>query len=724
MSEKNQQNEALGTQFLNSELGFLDYWHIFYGAKRHIIGVVLLSLLLAWFYLYLTKPVYEVDSILQLDEKSSSLGDIEKISSLLGATTSKINGEIELIRSRTILSYVVENLGLDIVVSSDEWRLVRRIKEKLGMYPPLQVKVNLLNTPQALLGTKLVVYMDSDKKFTLFTNEGQFLLNGVIGELVEKEGVTLKITSVNLKPGETFILTKVRMFDAIARLNQSLHVSEKTKDSGLLRISCKQTDPVLASNIINTITHYYVQQNITRHSEEASKSIAFLKKQLPFVRQGLTVAESALNKFRKENRSINIAEEGRSLLEQIVTVQQQISQAEVEYSTLIERYTPSHPTIKMLLAKTAKLKKGSKKLEKKMAARPKTEQKVLGLMRDERVKSDVYTFLLNKLQELRVVEAGTVGNVRIIDPAMIPSTPVSPKKKNILIAAIILGVFLGILFAFFKYLFRSVVTESEEIERTFGIAVSAEIPHSDIQEKLERKKAKWKNSTIKVDDENFLLNMQLKHEPTIEAMLSLRTNLHFLKPERNNIIAISGPSASLGKSFLSANMSSLLAGQNNLRVLLIDGDLRRGHLHEYFAFKERGLGLSDALNLEEHWRKCIRLTQIKGLDFLSTGTLPSRPANLLMTDQLKLILDEASLEYDIIWIDTPPVLVGTDAALIAAQAGLLLLLLRYGVNPMQEVKASIRHLQQAGIKVDSILLNDIKHQESRYGYYNAKYYKY
>jgi len=152
--------------------------------------------------------------------------------------------------------------------------------------------------------------------------------------------------------------------------------------------------------------------------------------------------------------------------------------------------------------------------------------------------------------------------------------------------------------------------------------------------------------------------------------------------------------------------------------LLIDGDLRKGHLHDYFDMG-RDSGLSGLLTGDKTLAEAIHATMHDKLFVMPTGLIPPNPSELLMNPRFEAMLEAVSSEYDIILIDTPPVLAVTDAAVISRHAGALFMLLRSGKNPMREIKQALRHIKNGGVDVSGILLNDImpKKGYGNYGYY-------
>ena len=205
-------------------------------------------------------------------------------------------------------------------------------------------------------------------------------------------------------------------------------------------------------------------------------------------------------------------------------------------------------------------------------------------------------------------------------------------------------------------------------------------------------------------------------ELAIESFRSLNTSLYFsLKQASNNIIMIAGASPSIGKSFTAINLAATMAG-SGIKVLLIDGDLRRGILHKYTR-DGRDKGLSELIT--ENAKDAsgyIHPTGVDGLDFMPTGKLPPNPAELLLHEAFKQQLDVLSRQYDQVIIDSPPILAVTDAAIIGRNAATTLLVVKANFHPMRELEQATKQLQQAGIDIKGIVFNDVERNTGRYGY--------
>jgi tyrosine-protein kinase Etk/Wzc len=338
---------------------------------------------------------------------------------------------------------------------------------------------------------------------------------------------------------------------------------------------------------------------------------------------------------------------------------------------------------------------------------PTTQQELVRLIRDVEVNTALYTSLLDTAQELRVVKAGTVGNVRVIDYAVTPSYPVKPSRIRILLLSLVLGVVAGVAAAFARKALRVGVDDPDLIEKYVNVPVYATISHSRNQDRI------YKN--LKSDKaKRAILAVKAPDDPAIESLRNLKTALHFgMMDVKNNCIMIAGPGPEVGKSFVSVNLAAVLAS-NDRRVLLIDGDLRRGHLHKYLGV-ERENGLSDFISGEIPIGQALHSTTIPGLTFIPTGAMPPNPAELLLHKRFTNCLSVLTPRYDHIIIDSPPILAVTDATIIGQMVGGTLMVLKAGAHPMREIEQAVKRLQQAKVNLRGLLFNDVNVQSQRYG---------
>ena len=405
-----------------------------------------------------------------------------------------------------------------------------------------------------------------------------------------------------------------------------------------------------------------------------------------------------------------------------MNVESQLNELTFREAEISQLYTKDHPTYKALLEKRQTLLKERDRLNKSVSAMPATQQEVARLSRDAESNRAIYMQLLNRQQELSIAKSSAIGNVRIIDTAVTEPKAVKPKKVLIVLIGLILGALISVALVLLRVFLRKGIDSPEQLEEK-GINVYASIPLSEWlsrNSKSDRKrslKAKRKTSPT-----NFLA-VENSADLAIEAIRSLRTSLHFAMMEaKNNVLMISGPSQSAGKTFISSNLAAVIA-QANKKVLFIDADMRRGYAHKLFKVNIDE-GLSSILSGKTSPDKAVKSVSSVNIDFISRGELPPNPAELLMHPRFETLMTWASEHYDLVIVDTPPILAVTDAAIIGRYVGTTLLVARFEMNTVKEVEVSIRRFEQSGIRVRGCILNSVIRKASSYygyGYTNYDY---
>jgi len=730
MMQQNQQRMEYSDVNQEDEIDLTQYLDALLDGKWLILLMVLCFFLMASVYAKLSTPIYQADALIQVEKKSPSLGGSTDLMSLMGQGDASSSTEIEIIRSRSVLQKVVEQLHLNVIAApkllpyfgayfyrtyqGDGFR-----KPVLGLasyaWGGEKIQVESLDVSGALLDKPLRLVNQGEQSFRLYDAD-VLLLKGKVGEMaVSPDGsVRIFISQLQSRVGTAFVVEKMRQEDAVLSCLANLKVSEKGKGTGIVSLTYSGAVPSLAKDILDTIAKVYLRQNVERKSEEAKRSLAFLQEQLPDVRAQLETAESRMNEYRLKAGSVNLTLETKGVLSQVVDLDKQLSELQLQRSDLSQRFTSAHPLMKALGEKEARLLQDKSQLENKVKALPETEQKMLTLMRNVKVNTEIYTYLLNKTQELKVVQAGTVGNVRILDFAVLPYKPIKPKKSLIAAVGTFLGFFLGVVVVFIRKAMHQGVEDPDLVEQKTGFSVFASVPHSEVQKKIHEEMRRKKGAS------DALLALVDDADLAIESLRSLRTNLHFaMMQSPNNRVMLTGPAPGLGKSFVSANFAAVLASSGK-KVLLIDADMRKGHMHEYFRL-QRSDGLSGLISGSLTLPEACHATAVENLFIMPTGVLPPNPADLLMSERFDEILEQASAEFDLVLIDTPPVLAVTDAVLIGRRVGVSFMLLRSGQHPMREIQHAIKSVEQAGITLSGLILNDIMPKRALYGYGNYKY---
>ncbi|HBQ6110684.1 TPA: polysaccharide biosynthesis tyrosine autokinase, partial [Klebsiella pneumoniae subsp. pneumoniae] len=555
-------------------------------------------------------------------------------------------------------------------------------------------------------------------KFTIQTDS--FEAEVKVGELFEKNNISIKVDEIQAKPGTSFTVEYLSKLKAINDLRDVLTVSDQGKDTGMLTLSLTGDDPVQIRKILDSISNNYLMQNIDRQAAQDAKSLEFLNRQLPQVRHDLDISEDKLNKYRQQKDSVDLSLEAKAVLDQIVNVDNQLNELTIRESEVSQHFTKEHPTYKALMEKRVTLLEEKAKLNKRVSAMPETQQEVLRLSRDVDSGRAVYMQLLNRQQELNIAKSSAIGNVRVIDEAVTQPRPVAPKKILIVIGGIIFGLIVSVAIIALRVFLRRGIESPEQLE-VLGINVYASIPVSETFAKNITKGLKSnKKKSLEYDE---FLAIQNPADLAIEAIRGLRTSLHFAMMEaRNNILMISGASPNAGKTFVSSNLAAIIS-QTGKKVLFLDADLRKGYTHKLFNVSNEN-GLSDYLAGKVDIKNCVKQIKTAGFDFISRGMVPPNPAELLMHSRFQNLLSWASDNYDLVIVDTPPILAVTDAAIIGNYAGTTLLVARFEQNTVKEIEVSAKRFEQSGVMIKGCILNGVVKKASSYYGYGYSHYGY
>ncbi|WP_104492063.1 polysaccharide biosynthesis tyrosine autokinase [Acinetobacter indicus] len=689
---------------------------------------VILSLVCALLYLRTTPDTYQVDALVQVEENKGAsaalLGDLSNVIE----QKSPAQAEIEILKSRLVLGTVIDRLNLNIRIHGTEDSFWSRLLNKHEYDSEYSGKSVLFKDNQKSFDVRSFDIPDyyRDKSLLLSFAEGQYRLSDSATEQVVFSAPLNQTSQLQSEYGlwkvgiysqdsfdSTYLIQKQSLPAAVRSLLADYSVAEKGKMTGVLGLNYQGTDKQHITQVLNAILAAYSQQNIERRSAETAQTLKFLEDQLPELKQQLDVAEREFNRFRQQYNTVDVTKESELYLTQSVTLETQKAELEQKVAEASAKYTAEHPIMQQMNAQLTAINKKINELDGTLRRLPELQRQYLQLFREVEVKQQLYTGLLNSYQQLRIAKAGEIGNVRIVDTAVEPIEPIKPKKLQILILSIFLGGFLGTLLALLRNMLRSGVKDSTQIENELDLPVYATVPRSPVQESRIKLLKKKKNIPI--------LAVKNSDDIAIESLRSMRTAIHFaLSSAKNNIIMVSGPAPEVGKSFISTNLATILA-QSQKRVLIIDADLRRGYLHKYFNHANQP-GLADYLNGQTELSQVIKATEVSGLDVIARGKSPANPSELLSTTQFSAMLNQLSEQYDHILIDTPPILAVTDGIIISQHAGVNLVIARYAKTQMKELELTINRFEQAGVKVNGIILNDIQRSSAGYGYgYNYSY---
>lgn len=716
-TQQTTQQPRSSSDYISDEIDLGKLLGILLDAKWLIFSVTALFAALGVVVALLSTPIYKADALIQIEQKntggiSAMVGDMGDLFSQESSATT----EIEILKSRMILGDTVNEFNLTTLVSPDYLPFIGKGFARLtGDVNSITVSRFVVPEYAKETSHKLVVTNAEEQTFKLLTEDERVVLQGQAGKLAQQDGYALFVTDLKSSSISEFHISQRSHLDAIEWLKSNLSISERGKQTGILNVSFVGEDRGLIQQIVDHISQTYFLQNVARNSAEAEKSLTFLKQHLPEIKISLTASEDALNQFRQKNESIDLGLEAQSTLKVMVELEAQLNELTFKESDISQRYTKDHPAYRSLMDKRDTLLLEKERLNRQVQKLPKTQREVLRMTRDVEVNQQIYIQLLNKVQELNIIKASTVGNVRILDSAQAYAAPIKPKKSLIAVLSTLLGGMLSVAFVLIKAALHRGVETPDEIEQ-IGLSVYASIPRSETQERLISKANKSRKHT-------FLLAEENPADLSIEALRGLRTSLHFAMMEaKNNVLMVSGPSPNIGKSFVSTNFAAV-AAKTGQRVLLIDADMRKGHLQRSFGLKWDN-GLSELLSGKIQTMEAVKKTNIDSLDIITRGQIPPNPSELLMHTRFNSLLEWASNEYDLVIVDTPPVLAVTDPCIVGALAGTTLMVTRFGINNLKEIDVAHDRFEKSGINVKGVILNAIERKASSYysyGYYNYSY---
>ncbi|QUI69735.1 polysaccharide biosynthesis tyrosine autokinase [Pseudoalteromonas sp. M8] len=707
-------------------------------AKFFIAGITALFMLLGIAYAIFSTPIYQATAMVQVEEKGGSVPGFDDMSGMFESTSAAVT-EIELLKSRSVIGEAVDTLNLDTVVEPKLFplfggRSFRKFvaqsegevaESSLGAssyaWGGEQVEIHRFKVPSSAIGEEFVLQARAEESFALLTSDGDEVLAGKVGEEVKQGQFELTIKTLIARPETEFSIVKRNRLQTILDLQSAISASEKGKDSGIINLALQSASPEYAEKVLDKVAGIYVRRNVERNSAEAQQSLEFLEVQLPEVKRNLERAEKAFNDYQIRQESIDISLETQGVLEQIVKLETKLQELELKRLELGRKFKREHPSYRGVVEQIDTVKRQRNELAGEVQGLPETQRELLRLKRDVEVNNEIYTLLLGKTQELDIVRAGTVGNVRIVDYAEVNTTqPVKPKKALIVVMATMLGGMLAVAIVLVQKALHKGIEDPAEIE-ALGLPVYASVPFSEYQVKLTGFAKARKGKVAKAKS---ILAMDNPADLSVEALRSLRTSLHFAMLEaKNNVIAISGPSPGVGKSFITVNLATVLA-QSGKRILVIDADMRKGYLQTQFGMKWDD-GLSDYLSGRLNLAQVIKPSQVEGLQVMTRGQIPPNPSELLMHENFSKLIGEVSKMYDLVIVDTPPILAVTDPAIVSAHAGTTLLVTRFGQNHAKELEITRNRFEQNGIDVKGVVFNGVVRKSTNaygyYGYYNYEY---
>ncbi|QQC66997.1 polysaccharide biosynthesis tyrosine autokinase [Paraburkholderia ginsengisoli] len=730
-----------------------------------IIVTMAVVLTLAVAYLLIATPIYSADVLVRVDPpEPNALGLALQSQDMLPQPAPSSVTEMAVMQSRSVLDPVIDRYRFDVSVKPHKVPILGDIAEKfatpgepsaawLGLksfaWGGERVQIGSLEVPRELEEEKLTLVALENGAYELLGPSDQLLVRGVVGTPAVENGVSMLVKELDARPGTKFQVIRWNELDAIKRFGELVKVSDKVKDSGLLQIEYADKSPDKATEVANALAQQYLATAIAGRQLNDTTTLAFIKGELPRLLADLRKTEDDLKHFRANSQSMQPTTEAQAYLQGGLDIDRQIATLQLQRTQLLERYTANSRWVQSIDTQLTQLQDAKAKFDSHFSGMPSSERESVDLLRAQKVAEAIYLGMVQKAEQLQVRRASTTGGAHIIDRAIRPHRPVKPQPAIVLSGALLLGLVSGVTLVFMRRHVMTGVTDPKYVERRMSVPVFGEILFSQQQLLLDRVSAGvvrkslpglGGRSTLPLQkaspelqfradaaaignagsldgDNSLILASRFPHDTSVEALRAVRTAMtRDLTHARNNILMVIGPTPSAGKSFVAANLA-ILHAEIGSRVVLIDADMRRGHLALLFHGSNRG-GLSEVLAERMPLRNALRPTHLEGLTFLSCGMRPENPAALLMKPRFKEVLDRLAEQFDLVIIDTPPFLAVTDASIIASEAGASLLVLRSGMQSEEEIADTIKKMERAEGRIAGAVFNGIPLRRStrNYGY--------
>jgi tyrosine-protein kinase Etk/Wzc len=687
--------------------------------KKTILLITGALFLVAVVRAYMAIPIYSTEAMLQIDQESRVIPGLEEVSQGVAKES-----ELDIIKSRLIISEVVDDLNLTLSITPNYFpyigaAIARHYHGDGVAEAPLQVlgayawggeklvleQFDVTGVEDAYHATWQLI-AEEDQGFQLKIR-GRDVLSGRVGEQisVQFEGatITLRVAELAARPGHVFTISRLSRTGMVEGLRRSIGVQRTGRESGMVMISYQGTDAQRNVDIVNGVAEAYIRHNREIQTKQAARQLEFIEGQLPDLKARQDAAALALQEFQREVGSVNVTADIERSVAQLETLKNELKMLQWEKEKQQQSFAEEHPLTKSLNRRVEITGEQISALEMKLRKLPEREWEFLQKSREVKASTALYMNLLNKAQELRIVKAGMVGNARIIDRAEIQPWKVGPDRTKILATGLLAGLLLGILWALLRRLLRHGFGDPLRIGKETGLPLLATVPMTKNQQVVERLlRKKRRGATGK---KPLLLAEEYHGDPAIEALRGFRTKIHStMKARSQKVMLITAPLPENGASFFSSNYAALARGDRQ-RVLLVDGDMRQGKLHNAMD-RQQSPGLADLIAGNATMEQVLHEIHAN-FYFISCGKRPRSPTDLLESERFDEIYRQLEERFDLVVFDMPPALPVTDAAILANRGARVFLLFRPRRARSAEILDTIAHFEQGGVRVDGLMANGV-----------------
>ncbi len=733
-----------------------------------IIFTVAFGFMASYIYLRYTKPIYESKAIIQKSTKDEGRRILEFDNFI---PDNNLSADVELLKSDFLLEKALISLNLKISYFSEGELL---IQENFTQSPYHVTFFELRDS--SLVNLPIYVEQRGEKIVFAFTSDNQIKeISFYPGEEIDNSYFKLKFKIDNEKEfyksiSSDKLFFKINDYKTLtAAKRKSLFVKIINPEANTIEIAFRSNNKVLAKDLVNEIIKTFFAYDLEKKSESEANILKFIDEQLDTVYSSLKYSESDLQDFKSQSKTNNPEIYKENVLSQIKQLRNDALEADLEYELIsgvnkgvisrnrIDVYnmipvvsgtrfqalledqldklyklleqkedasyqltdeneavqkletniTNQVATIERTLfsiksqvkLRREQINKKIEILESQLYGVPEKEMELLDLSRQFNLNEKYYSLLIEKRTQYEISKAGyKVDNLVLYEPSV--AQLIYPNKKMIYMSVFVLSLLVGLIILAFKYVLFNTIHSEKELRKLLPnqIGFLGAIPK------------------VKMDGDNSVLMIHKKPKSILaENYRHIRTNLQFiLDQNKSNVIAVSSSVSGEGKTFVSLNLAGIYTMANK-KVIVLDLDLRRPKVH--FGFKVgNDVGMSAVLANKAEWKSCVNHSEIKGLDFITAGTIPPNPSELILNGKLDELIEELKLEYDIIIIDNPPVGIVSDGVKVMNNSDCPIYVFRANYSKRKLAHHVSKLLNEDKVKDLYIILNDVEFNNNSYGY--------
>lgn len=661
--------------------------------SKIIFGVIFLVFSLSILYYLTTTKTYKVSSLLQVyqDDMPGMAGNNGLDFFLGGGDSGDIENLITLYTSRSNLTKIVSDLQLNI--SSDH--------ENLHSNDSIDLLFEDLEFKNVKSSESFKFYIQfSDDFFELFNSSNQLLIEGPYKQINENNLVKANIQKPSFKSTNQVNFTHNAFDNEIRSLKQKLKVSNTSRKTnffranGLIQIDYITSDVSFAERLINLSNNIFIMDNKKVETERARLAIDFINQRLDSVEDLLEINKLRLKEFQEENKSLNVDLEIQTIIETISVIDAQISSLNVELSKAENTYTDTNPFYVSLLNQRQELIDQKNKIESKIKNLPLAQQSYIDLYRDVEISQGLFSELTNRKLSYSIMEASTIGNIRIVDDAF-TDKKISPTLLIIFFNTTLAAI-LSVAFCLLRGLHFIPISNPAEL-RDNGITT----PIIGVMPKFSDENDDDDSQRFAQSIESSLVNIELLD------------NYKNSQNENCKVILFSSPTSENGKSLISRQIASSFASKLKKKTLLIDNDLKRGDQHK--AFNVKKITIKDFTDVDPGNMQSFKVDE--DLYLVPCISKLDSSFQFIYSDGYKNKLNLLMEEFDVIIIDTGPILGVSDTAALMSYADINIGVVRHGKNKLSEINQMIHLASQTGKGFEGIIYNDYQTPKGYYGYY-------